>query len=146
MKNSRKMTARDLMHHGAQCIGQDQTVRAAAEMMRDLDIGALPICGTDDRLKGMITDRDIVLQTVAEGRDPDTMLVDEFTGSLIWVDAAASGISALEKMERNQVKRLPVIDVADGHRLVGIISEADLAGNLGDQQIAEFVERVYAGN
>jgi CBS domain-containing protein len=140
------MTARDLMHHGAQCIGQDQTVRAAAEMMRDLDIGALPICGTDDRLKGMITDRDIVLQTVAEGRDPDTMLVDEFTGSLIWVDAAASGISALEKMERNQVKRLPVIDVADGHRLVGIISEADLAGNLGDQQIAEFVERVYAGN
>jgi len=59
-------TARDIMHAGAECIGQNQTLTDAARMMRDLNVGALPICGDDDRLHGSITDRDIVMKCIAE--------------------------------------------------------------------------------
>ena len=59
-------TARDIMHAGAECIGQNQTLTDAARMMRDLNVGALPICGDDDRLHGSITDRDIVIKCIAE--------------------------------------------------------------------------------
>jgi CBS domain-containing protein len=66
-------TARDIMHTGAECIGEHQTLRHAAQRMRDLDVGALPICGDDDRLHGIITDRDIVTKSIAHGADPATM-------------------------------------------------------------------------
>jgi hypothetical protein len=61
--------ARDIMHPGAECIGGGDSV-AAAQKMRDLGVGSLPICGTDDRLHGSLTDRDIVVRCIAEGRDP----------------------------------------------------------------------------
>ena len=60
-------TAREIMHTGATCVGEHETVMAAARQMRDLGVGALPICGDDDRLHGMITDRDIVIRCVAAG-------------------------------------------------------------------------------
>ncbi|MCW2934689.1 MAG: hypothetical protein JWM19_5651, partial [Actinomycetia bacterium] len=60
-------TARDIMHAGAECIGEHATLAEAARRMRDLDVGALPVCGDDDRLRGIITDRDIVLKCVATG-------------------------------------------------------------------------------
>lgn len=66
-------TAREIMHEGARCVGEHETLRAAAGMMRDLDVGALPICGDDDRLHGMITDRDVGVKCIAEGADPDSM-------------------------------------------------------------------------
>ena len=65
-------TARDIMHVGAECIGEHETVARVARQMRDLDVGALPICRDDDRLTGIITDRDIVIRCVAAGRDPQT--------------------------------------------------------------------------
>ncbi|MDQ1750463.1 MAG: hypothetical protein QOE71_1519 [Pseudonocardiales bacterium] len=61
---------KDIMHAGATCGGQGQSLVWAARLMRDLDVGALPICGDDDRLHGIITDRDIVLRCVAEANDP----------------------------------------------------------------------------
>ena len=64
--------ARDLMTPDPTCVKEDQTLADAARMMRDLDVGALPICGNDDRLKGMLTDRDIVVKCIAEGGDPTT--------------------------------------------------------------------------
>jgi CBS domain-containing protein len=70
-------TARDLMHAGAECIGESDTLEKAARMMRDLRVGALPICGNDDRLKGIITVRDIVVRCVAEGGDPRSMTARE---------------------------------------------------------------------
>ena len=60
--------ARDIMTPNPECIGADESVEAAARKMADLDVGALPICGTDNRLKGMITDRDIAIKIVAQGR------------------------------------------------------------------------------
>ena len=134
--------ARDIMHPGAQCIGEDDTVAAAAQKMRDLGVGSLPICGADDRLHGILTDRDIVVRCVAEGRDPGLLRAGELAqGTLFWVEASADVGEVLHQMEDHHIKRLPVID---NHRLVGIISEADLARNLDEHRLAEFVEKVYA--
>ena len=138
------MTAKDIMSEGAQCVGERETLQDAARMMRDLGVGAVPICGEDQRLKGVITDRDITITCVAEGRDPSTVRAGELAGELFWTDATASVDDVLRSMEEHHVKRLPVIDVQNEHRLVGMISEADLAKNLSDAQIAEFVEHVYA--
>src|SRR3990170_6479988 len=68
-------TARDIMTSGAECVKTTDTLVDAAKKMRDLDVGAMPICGEDDRLKGMITDRDIVTKCIAEGGDPGSATV-----------------------------------------------------------------------
>jgi CBS domain-containing protein len=134
--------ARGIMHAGAECVGEDDSVAAAARKMRDLGVGALPICGADDRLHGILTDRDIVVKCVAEGRDPAQLRAGELAqGTLFWVEATAEVGEVLQQMEDHHIKRLPVIE---NHRLVGIISEADLARNLDEHRLAEFVEKVYA--
>jgi len=135
-------TAREIMHTGARCVGEDESLRRAAEMMRDLGVGSLPICGNDDRLRGMITDRDILLHCCAEGRDPASVTAGQLAeGTPHWVSADADMAEVLDVMERHQIRRVPVIEQ---HRLVGMISEADLARGITDQQLAHFVERVYA--
>lgn len=138
------MKARDVMHAGARCVPEDSTLMDAAKMMKELDVGCVPICGTDDKLKGLITDRDIVLHCCAEGRDPATVKAGELAGQLYWCDADADLNDVLDMMETHQIRRLPVIDAANGNQLIGMISEADLARNVSDRQIAEFVEKVYA--
>jgi len=136
--------ARDIMHAGAECVSEGDSLLTAAQRMRDLGVGSMPICGADDRLHGIITDRDITIGCVAEGRDPATMrAIDLAQGDVFWVDAASGITEVLREMETHQVKRLPVIE---NHRLVGVISEADLARNLSEDQLAEFVERVYGTN
>lgn len=134
--------AREIMHAGAECIGQHQTLRQAAQLMHALDIGALPICGDDDRLHGMITDRDIVTKCIAEGSDPATMTAGQLAqGTPVTVDATADVSDVLHLMEEHQIRRLPVID---SRQLVGIISEADLARHLPEQSVGHFVEAVCA--
>jgi CBS domain-containing protein len=134
--------ARDIMHPGAECIGEDDSVAAAAQKMRDLGVGSLPICGADDRVRGILTDRDIVLRCVAEGRDPAQVRAGDLAQeTLFWVEATAGVGEALDQMEDHQVKRLPVME---NHRLVGIITEADLGRSLDEHRLAEFVEKVYA--
>jgi CBS domain-containing protein len=134
--------ARDIMHRGAECVGEDDTIAAAAQKMRDLDVGSLPICGADDRLHGIITDRDIVVKCIAEGRDPAQVRTRDLAqGTVFWVEATADVGEVLHQMEDHRVKRLPVIE---NHRLVGMISEADLARNLDEHRLAEFVEKVYS--
>ncbi|MEV1173275.1 CBS domain-containing protein [Nonomuraea sp. NPDC049784] len=133
--------ARDVMHEGVQCIGEHESLRVASQMMCDLGVGALPICGDDDRLEGMITDRDIVVLCCAHGKDIDQTTAGELARGLVWVHADASLEEALFKMEQHHIKRLPVME---DHHVVGIISEADLAKELPDNKLAEFVHRVYA--
>ncbi len=134
--------ARSVMHFGVQCIGENENLLTAAQMMRDLNVGSLPVCGNDDKLKGIITDRDIVIKTVATGRNPSDMRAGDLAqGKVVWIDADADVEEALNMMERHQIRRLPVID---NHRLVGMISEADLAQNLPDDKLAELVTRIYA--
>ncbi|MET9957326.1 CBS domain-containing protein [Streptomyces sp. NPDC006339] len=145
MAQDKTLKARDIMTAGAQCVGEHESLQDAARMMRDLQVGALPICGDDDRLQGMVTDRDIVVQCVADGNDPSQIECGSLGGELHWIDADASATDALHVMEQHQIKRLPVIDMQNDHRLCGMISEANLAQNLSDKQIAEFASRVYAG-
>jgi len=130
------------MHPGAECIGETDSVASAAQRMRDLGVGSLPICGADDRLLGILTDRDIVVKCLAQGGDPAEVRAGDLAqGTLFWVEATADVGQVLRQVEDHRIKRLPVID---NHRLVGMISEADLARNLSERQLAEFVEKVYA--
>lgn len=131
---------REFMTTDARCITENQSLVDAARMMMDLDCGSLPICGDDGRLKGMITDRDIVLKCVAEGRNPaDMMARDLATGKPYWIDADANVDEAIDMMERHQVRRLPVIS---DHRMVGIISQGDIARNYSEQRVGELVEHI----
>lgn len=137
-------TARDIMHVGAECIGEHETLAQAARRMRDLDVGALPVCGDDERLHGIITDRDIVLKCVAGGGDPETVTAGDLAqGKPFTISAGASAEQVLRVMEENRIRRLPVID---NHRLVGMISEADLARHLPEPAVAAFVEAICASS
>lgn len=136
------MKARDIMHPGAECIGEQETIEMAARKMRDMRVGALPICGMDDRLQGIITDRDIVIRGIAEGKDPSTTMAGELAqGTPVWVDADADEKEVLKLMEEHKIRRLPVIE---NRRLVGMISEADLATHLEGKKVAQFAGAVYS--
>jgi CBS domain-containing protein len=133
-------TAREIMTPGADCAGVTDTVTEAARKMRDLGVGALPICGEDNRLKGMITDRDIVLKCVAEGMDTTETKVSDYAGDeVVTIGADDSIDEALSTMTRAGVRRLPVID---GHDLVGMISQADIAKNLPDDKVGDLVAAI----
>jgi CBS domain-containing protein len=128
------------MTQGAECVGESETLVAAARKMRDLDVGALPICGDDDRLKGMLTDRDIVVRCLAEGGDPASARAGSLAdGKPVTIGADNPLEEVLSTMAQYQVRRLPVID---GHRLVGIISEADVAQHAPKASVGETVDAV----
>ena len=118
-------TARELMTRGAECVRPSDTLVTAAQRMRELDVGAMPICGDDDRLAGMITDRDIVVKCIADGVDPKSAEVGRFAeGKPVTIGADDDIEEALRTMTQYDVRRLPVID---GDRLVGMLSQADIA-------------------
>ncbi|MFE0513668.1 CBS domain-containing protein [Streptomyces sp. NPDC058964] len=135
-------TARDIMHTGATCIQESETLEDAARKMKELNVGALPICGPDDRLHGIITDRDIVVKCLAKGKDPRTVTAGQLEqGKPVTVDADAETDRVLQVMQEHRIRRVPVIE---NHRLVGMISEADLARRLPEKQVGHFVEAVCA--
>ena len=134
------MTAREIMTPGAECAHVDQTVSEAAKKMRDLGVGSLPICGEDNRLAGMITDRDIVLNCVAEGMDTTQVKVQDYAGDeVVTIGADDSVEEALSTMSRARVRRLPVID---GHDLVGMVSQADIARSLPEDKVGDLVAAI----
>jgi CBS domain-containing protein len=134
--------ARDIMTGSAECVGENDSVLDAAMKLTKLDIGAMPICGEDNRLKGMITDRDIVVKVLAEGRDPASTRVGELAeGKPVTIGADDSVAETLDTMARYKVRRLPVID---GHDLVGVISQADIANKLSDEDTGRLVEVISA--
>jgi CBS domain-containing protein len=133
-------TAREIMTPGAECVGVKDTLVDAARRMKEFDVGALPICGDDNRLKGMITDRDIVVRVVAEGGDPGkTKVGDLAEGKPVTIGADDSVEEALATMSRHGVRRLPVVD---GHDLVGMVSQADVARNLPEERVGDLVEAI----
>ena len=134
-------TVRQAMHEGCECIGESQMLLDAAKRMAELDVGVLPICGDDDRLKGMLTDRDIVVKALAHGRDPATTMCSEFAqGTVHWIAADASLDEALSMMREHAVKRLCVME--DNKRLSGIITEADIATHAPEDKTGEMVEAI----
>lgn len=136
-------TARDIMTGNAECASVNDSLVDAARKMRDLEVGSLPICGEDNRLKGVVTDRDIVVNCVAEGKDPSSVKVSELAeGKPVTIGADDSVEEILRTMAEHGVRRLPVID---GHDLVGIVSQADVAKNLPEDKVGELVEVLSSG-
>ncbi|MEW2418187.1 CBS domain-containing protein [Streptomyces sp. NPDC046866] len=131
-------TAREIMTEGAECIGAEETVLDAAKKMTQLGVGALPICGTDDKLKGMLTDRDIVVKVLGVGKDPATVKAGELAqGEAVTIGADDDAGEILRTMAEHKVRRLPVID---GHRLVGMVAQADVARALPDPQVGDLLQ------
>jgi len=127
------MKLKDIMTPKPECIRPDTTLQEAARKMRDLDVGPLPVCGDDDRLAGMITDRDITVRAVAEGKDPTTTRVREvMTQEIIYGFEDQDVEEAARIMQERQVRRLVVLN--RDKRLVGIVSLGDLATETGDRE------------
>ncbi|GAA4611837.1 hypoxic response protein Hrp1 [Actinoallomurus liliacearum] len=134
-------TAREVMHRGCECLSINENLTTAARRMAEMDVGALPVCGEDGRLKGIITDRDIVVKAIAQGRNPSDCRAGELVGEgEVWyVDAGSDIESVLHQMAEHRIRRLPVLEE---NELVGIISQADLAAKLPDEMVGELVTAI----
>jgi CBS domain-containing protein len=133
-------TIRDLMTEGPRTATPDDDVATAARRMRDEDAGALPVV-EGERLVGMLTDRDVVVRVVAEGRDPTATRVGEVASRrLVTVDPQQDADEALRLMAQHQVRRLPVVE-EDG-KLVGMVAQADMAREADPTSVGEAVDRI----
>jgi CBS domain-containing protein len=131
---------RSVMTGNVEVAKPNESVLDAAKKLTQDNIGAMPICDTDGSLKGMITDRDIVTKVVAQGKDPAKTTVGELAeGKPVTIDANAPVDEAMKKMAENQVRRLPVID---NGKLVGMVSQADLAKALPGDKAGKMVEQI----
>jgi CBS domain-containing protein len=135
------MKVKDVMTRDVEKIAADNFLKDAASMMRSLDVGALPVC-ENDKLVGIITDRDIAVRGVAAGLDPSQATVrDVMTESVCWCYEDDDVQKAAKFMEEHQIRRLPVFDKSN--RAVGIVSLGDLATRQRDDQLSgEVLERV----
>ncbi|MET0136010.1 MAG: CBS domain-containing protein [Kibdelosporangium sp.] len=130
--------AREIMTPDPVCVREGSTVREAAQLLAEAGVGAMPICGADNRLKGMVTDRDIVVKVLAEGKDPRAVKVSELAqGEVVTIGADDEVTQIMDTMSKYKVRRLPVID---GDDLVGIISQADVARALPNPQVGDLVQ------
>lgn len=133
-------SVRELMTRNPCSIEADKSVTYAAKMLRDEDVGLAPIVD-GDRLVGTLTDRDIAIRVVAEGKDPGSTKVKEVASiNLVTVDPQLDLEEALKLMAKHQVRRLPVIE--EGGRLVGLVAQADIARNGDEKQTGRVVEGI----
>jgi len=132
--------ARDIMTPDVTCVGEKETLTEAAHKMAELGVGSLPIRGDDNRLKGMVTDRDIVVKALAQDRDPSQVMAGELSqGKPVTIGADDDVAEVLRTMSEHQVRRLPVID---GHRLIGIVALADVARALPDRPVGDLLDAI----
>ena len=136
------MKCSDVMTKNPKACAATDTVQQAAQLMKSEDVGPIPIVSDNGKLEGIITDRDIVLKVVAEGRDAKTTkLAEVMTTDLISCTVDGDIEEMLELMEDNQIRRIPVVDATG--RLVGIVSQADIATRLDEpDKTAELVEDI----
>lgn len=136
------LKARDIMTASPGVIDAGSTVAEAAKKLASLDVGALPICVEGNQLRGMITDRDIVVKVIAEGQDPTQIKAGDLgEGKPVTIGADDSVHEILETMAEHKVRRLPVID---GHEMIGIVSQADVAQHLDEGDVGRLVEIISA--
>ena len=133
--------ARDIMTPNATYCSADTTAAEAARKMADQNVGAIPVCDTDGRLCGVVTDRDLAVKIVAAGHDPDTVRLSELVDAneVVTIGADDSVEEAIRTMKDHAVRRLPVID---GHDLVGMVSQADIARAMPDTTIGDLVDAI----
>lgn len=142
------MRASDIMTPGPRTAGPTDTVRRASEIMRELKVGAVPIVvgESSPTLLGIITDRDIAMRCTAEGHAPQCLIRDHMTKAPLEVVTPDEDVDeVIDKMERAQVRRIPVVSKAG--RLLGIIAQADVAKKYGRQhprEVEELLARISA--
>ncbi len=133
--------ARDIMTPNATTCTADSTAADAARRMAEHDVGAIPVCDSEGRLCGVVTDRDLAVKIVAAGQDPETVrlsdLIDD-TG-VVTIGADDSVEETIRTMKDHAVRRLPVID---GSALVGMVSQADIARAMPDTTIGDLVDAI----
>jgi CBS domain-containing protein len=133
-------TARDITTGHTQYLSASDSVHDAAVKMAELGVGSLPICGEDNRLKGMITDRDVVVKVLAAGKDARAVHLGELVDyAPITIGADEHVAYLLRTMAEHKVRRLPVIE---DHQLVGIVALADVARSLDDPEIGLVVAAI----
>ncbi|MGZ3460104.1 MAG: CBS domain-containing protein [Archangium sp.] len=133
-------TIKDVMTQGVEVLEPNSTLKQAAEKMRQLNVGPMPVC-VGDKLVGMVTDRDIVVRGIAMGHDPNTSKVSTVMTEdveVIHPDASLKEAAAL--MSVSQVRRLPVVD--DAQKLIGIVSLGDLAKGASDTAAGWTLEQI----
>ena len=133
------MKVSEVMTNDVRTVTPDQSVREAASFMLRADAGSIPVC-EGDRVIGMITDRDIAVRGIAEGRGPDTLVRDLMTDHIICAHADDNVDEIAQRMSKEQVRRLPVLDTEQ--RLVGIVSLGDLARETRGESAHEALEGV----
>lgn len=133
------MLVKDVMHRNVEWVGPDLTIREAAQLMRDMQIGCLPI-GENDRVIGMVTDRDICCRAVAEGRDPSTPIREVMSQGVTWVYEDQDLTEAAHLMEEKQIHRLPIM--SRQKRMVGMLALADLGLHAPHELCGEVLEAV----
>ena len=131
---------RDLMTKSPRSLGSGSTVMEAARLMRDEDAGLIPVV-EGEKLVGTVTDRDIAIRVVAEGKSPESITVGEIASrELVTIDPQQDLDEALRLMARHQIRRLPVVEEVG--RLVGIVAQADIARNASDAKTGDLVEDI----
>ena len=131
---------RDLMTSNPHALESGSSVMEAARIMRDEDAGIVPIV-EGERLVGTVTDRDITVRVVAEGKSPESTTVGEVSSrELVTIDPQQSLDEALRLMARHQVRRLPVVE--EYGKLVGIVAQADVAKHASSKKTGDLVEKV----
>ena len=133
------MKVSEIMTRDVRLLSPDQTIREAASLMADIDVGSLPV-GDNDRLVGMITDRDIVIRAVAQGKPADTKVADVMSKEILYCVDTDEIDDVARNMGKAQVRRLPVVN--SEKRLVGIVSLGDLARNDDPATIGRTVTKV----
>lgn len=141
------MRARELMTADPACVTRDDSVRKAARLMREHDVGLIPVLrgGRSREITGVITDRDIAIRCVGEGRGPETIVGDVMSGDVCTVTSDDDVRTVMTLMGREQVRRIPVVD--ERGAIVGIVSQADIVLEAADDFAAErTVERISEGD
>ena len=136
---------RDVMTPDPRCVNETDSIMDAAKIMQSADTGAVPVVDGNNKIIGMITDRDIVVRLIAEGRDPQKSSVnDAMTKSVRKVDENAPINEVVELMSNAQIRRVPVVNAKD--QIVGIVSLADLAtGRTQADKVGKTVEEISEG-
>jgi CBS domain-containing protein len=136
------MKVRDLMHKGVEIMAPDTPLMKLAKKMRDMDIGAIPI-GTDGKLVGMVTDRDITIRAVANGKDPASLTAkDVMTKGVVCCRESDKLRDVLEVMEEKRIRRVPVTD--ESERFIGMVSLGDISAAASDKAASEVLQAVAA--
>jgi len=137
------MDLRDIMTRNVEVVSAGASLKNAAKKMKDLDVGLIPVCD-GDRLKGVLTDRDITIRATADGRDPSKTKVSEVMSTdLAYCLEDQEVEEAVSVMEARQIRRLPIVN--QDKRLIGIISLADIAVHVGDRDLSgETLEEISA--